>query len=132
VADQLGCYQLTNPDASQHCRTFDGGITYGDGVVAGGYQALMFTIGMGAQVTSGTCDPYYDGSSDPRRCRPDLGEQLLRYIAAVGDDGDPSTDPCESTPIGNDCGNYYYRSDASNLDEVFRDIARRIYTKITH
>ena len=145
MADQLGCYQLSNPDASDHCRTYDGGLNFGDGKVADGYEALLFAIGIGPQVTFTNCadaepgsddtgvwNTYYDDSTPARTCRNDLGEQLLRYVAAAGDDGDPSTDPCASTPSGNDCGNYYYRSDASNLGEVFSDIAKRIYTKITH
>jgi hypothetical protein len=145
VADQLGCYQLNNPDVSDHCRTYDGGIVFGDGKVAGGFAALTFTIGMGPKVTfencadtepgsddSGLYNPYYDDNTPARTCRNDLGEQLLRYVAAVGDDGDPETDPCKGVGSGEDCGNYYYRSDATNLGEVFNDIAKRIYTKITH
>ena len=61
-----------------------------------------------------------------------LGEPLLRYIAAVGDDGDRTTDPCESEPLTGWCGQYYYINHAAQLVEIFEDIATRIYTRITH
>ncbi|WP_299029638.1 vWA domain-containing protein [uncultured Thermanaerothrix sp.] len=60
-----------------------------------------------------------------------LGEKLLRYAAAVGDDGDRTTDPCASTPAYRSCGQYYYTSTSSGLLKIFEDIASRIYTRIT-
>ena len=60
------------------------------------------------------------------------GAPLLRYMAAVGDDGDRTTDPCLThTDPRESCGQYYFAPDTSALDRVFRDIASRIYTKIT-
>jgi Putative Flp pilus-assembly TadE/G-like len=65
------------------------------------------------------------------------GAPLLRYMAAVGDDGNRDTDPCvtkygsdSATPTGQ-CGQYYYAEDVNALKLVFRDIASRIYTKIS-
>ncbi len=61
------------------------------------------------------------------------GAPLLRYMAAVGDDGDRVTDPCSAytaTPQRS-CGQYYFAQNASDLQPVFRDIASRIYTKIS-
>jgi hypothetical protein len=66
------------------------------------------------------------------QCEPDTGEQLLRYIADVGDDGDPTTAPCAPAGLGADCGNYYYSPTGSGLLEVFEAIASRIFTRITH
>jgi len=61
------------------------------------------------------------------------GGALLRYIAAVGDDGDPSTDPCAGiTDYTQWCGNYYYSPTGSKLDRVFEDIASRLFTRLTH
>jgi hypothetical protein len=60
-----------------------------------------------------------------------LGEPLLRYMAAVGDDGDRMTDPCSSTPAKTSCGQYYFAQNTSDLMAVFQDIASRIYTKIS-
>lgn len=60
-----------------------------------------------------------------------LGEKLLRYAAAVGDDGDRTTDPCAATPAYRSCGQYYYTSTSSGLLKIFEDIASRIYTRIT-
>jgi len=59
-----------------------------------------------------------------------LGEPLLRYIAAVGDDGDRRTDECAGKPSLQSCGNYFYTNDASQLQAIFEDIASRIYTRI--
>jgi hypothetical protein len=63
-------------------------------------------------------------------------EAFLRYMAAVGDDGDRVTDPCDKITITDgdhqSCGNYYWTSGAANdLNKIFEDIASRIYTRIT-
>jgi hypothetical protein len=65
------------------------------------------------------------------------GEELLRYIAAVGDDGNRDTNPCVNglgVPVTSqqDCGNYYYASTTANLVTAFSDIAKRIQTKISY
>lgn len=60
-----------------------------------------------------------------------LGEALLRYMAAVGDDGDRDTDPCLGVPARRDCGQYYYAPGGAALLPIFEDIASRIYTRIT-
>lgn len=59
-----------------------------------------------------------------------LGEPLLRYIAAVGEDGDRTTDPCNGVSSLQSCGNYFYTHDAAQLQTIFEDIASRIYTRI--
>jgi hypothetical protein len=59
------------------------------------------------------------------------GERLLRYMAAVGDDGDRVTDPCALAASGVSCGNYYFAPEVSALDAVFQDIAQRIFTRLT-
>jgi hypothetical protein len=90
----------------------------------GGVGAVIFTIGLGANVTDSPNDP-----DEPR-----AGEHLLRYIAAVGIDGEPTTDPfCSPDPgEGVSCGNYYFSPDGPGLVNVFEDIASRIFTRITH
>jgi hypothetical protein len=109
-----------------------------------GQGAVIFSIGLGPEVTDTSCDPFYGGPT----CG-NLGEQLLRYIAGVGDDGDPRTgaggppsapDPCSGNPLvvgdeqpdGTDCGNYYYSPTGSGLMRVFEAIASRIFTRLTH
>jgi hypothetical protein len=93
-------------------------------------QAIaVYTVGFGPKVISES------------RGRPDAGEQLLRYIADVGDDGDLETDPCNSADywdldtnplnMGEDCGNYYFAQTASDLEDVFESIASRIFSRIT-
>ena len=91
--------------------------------VDGGQGVVIFTIGLGEDVTN-----YTAGGA------VDQGEKLLRYIAAVGDDGDPATDPCSSAAVGDDCGNYYFVLDpgGGQLLNVFEAIASRIFTRITH
>jgi hypothetical protein len=100
-----------------------------------GQGAVIFTIGLGNLVTdmpaSGCDNPPYVGG-----CEPNQGEELLRYIAGIGDDGNPGTppalDPCNGASIGENCGNYYYSPTGSGLLEVFEAIAARIFTRITH
>jgi len=65
------------------------------------------------------------------------GENLLRYMAAVGDDGDRVTDQCKNIdgtpkPSKKTCGQYYYAAKGDDLLPIFDNIASRIYTKITH
>jgi hypothetical protein len=97
--------------------------------VGGGQGAVVFTIGLGDLVTNNaTCDPV----AYPGGCEEDSGEKLLRYIAAVGDDGDPTTDDCDGVGTGNSCGNYYFAEEGFELEAVFEAIASRIFTRITH
>jgi hypothetical protein len=117
-ADWVGCLDSNSSTHPGSCAAL--APTYGQG-------AVIFAIGLGEQVTNNTsCDPFW-GS-----CEPDTGEKLLRYAAAVGDDGDPTTNPCSTTGVGADCGNYYYSPTGSGLLHVFEAIASRIFTRITH
>lgn len=94
-----------------------------------GQGAVVFTIGLGQEVVADTaCDPAWY----PSGCEVDQGERLLRFVAAVGDDGDPATDPCAGKPVGQSCGNYYYSPTGDQLLAVFEAIASRIFTRITH
>ncbi len=99
-----------------------------------GQGALMFAIGLGDQVLTRATG---DGKA--------YGDSLLRYIAAVGDDGNPATDPCIGVPATGvptlplppspdqsyTCGNYYFAQYSGILKNVFSDIFNRIYTRIT-
>jgi len=89
----------------------------------GGQGAVIFAIGLGKYV--------WDNPDDPTN--PRAGEWMLRYAAAVGDDGDPATDFCDPDPGTKvDCGNYYFSPTGAGLIEVFEAIASRIFTRITH
>jgi hypothetical protein len=96
-----------------------------------GQGPVIFAIGLGPEVTDTNCDPYYGGPT----CG-NLGETLLRYVAGVGDDGNPNTppaqDPCNGVGAGLDCGNYYYSPTGAGLMRVFEAIASRIFTRLTH
>jgi hypothetical protein len=59
------------------------------------------------------------------------GEDLLRYMANVGDEGSRDNDQCATTPPLRACGNYYYAPTASYLNQIFESIANRIFTKIS-
>ncbi len=80
-----------------------------------GTNIVLYSIGLGPEVIASSRQ----------------GETLLRYMAAVGDDGDRVTDPCRGVTSGLSCGNYYFAPDPSALGPVFEDIARRIFTRIT-
>jgi Flp pilus assembly protein TadG len=89
-----------------------------------GQGAVMFSIGLGNAV--------FDAGTEIHGTP--YGDTLLRYVAAVGDDGDPGTDPCNGVArdaLGYTCGNYYYIKDATGLTDVFDQIASKIYTRIT-
>lgn len=109
MADFVGCPgpSLPQPPA---CST----------TAPGGQGAVIFSIGLGERMIS---EP--DGDAN-------AGEQLMRYIAAAGDDGNPGTDPCASVSDGQSCGNYYFSPTGSGLIKVFEAIASRIFTRITH
>ena len=127
MADILGCYQDDNVDQSAYCDNF-----FNTWHIPGydGFESLIFTIGMGDKMVNGDCNPWYADNGET--CHLDLGERLLRYIAAVGDDGNPLSDLCSGVAQKNNCGNYYFAQTAADLDPVFNDIAKRIYTRITH
>lgn len=94
-----------------------------------GQGAVMFTIGLGEELINNTdCH----AATYPGGCEPNQGEELLRFLAAIGDDADPSTDPCSSEPIGQSCGNYYFSPTGTGLIQVFEAIASRIFTRIVH
>ncbi len=89
-----------------------------------GNDIAVYTIGLGAVGSF----PWTTGVGNPGRAYP---EGLLRYMAAVGDDGDRNTDPCAGIPEKTSCGNYYYAAKGDALRPIFDDIASRIYTRIT-
>ena len=60
-----------------------------------GNDIAIYTIGLGA-------------AGDVIPTKGAIGEILLRYMAAVGDDGDRTTDPCRTTANKQSCGQYYY------------------------
>jgi hypothetical protein len=110
MADFLGC-----PDPTEFqwpaCST----------TAPGGQNVVIFSIGLGDLVWN---NPVGD---------PDAGEKLLRYVAGVGDDGDPATNPdCSGAPTKTSCGNYYFSPTGAGLIQVFEAIASRIFTRITH
>jgi Flp pilus assembly protein TadG len=97
---------------------------YNDKERARGSNIVVYSIGVG--------DPNLGvGVETLTRINFDsIGERLLRYMAAVGDDGDRVTDLCSGVTPGVSCGNYYYAPSPSALGPVFEDIARRIFTRL--
>ena len=84
-----------------------------------GNDIAIYTIGLGA-------------AGDVIPGKGAIGEVLLRYMAAVGDDGDRTTDPCKTVANKQSCGQYYYAPSGEDLLPIFEDIATRIYTRITN
>ncbi len=82
-----------------------------------GNDIVIYSIGLGQAATSST---NY------------VGEELLRYMANVGDDGTRLNDPCDGIAPQEQCGNYYYAPGSSYLDQIFESIAARIYTRISY
>jgi hypothetical protein len=123
---------------------------------------LIYTIALGKNsvCSNGNYTPPVAGapatctSPNPVYGDPDAAEQLLRYIADMGDDGNPTTGSCldqnaaaghtrdavskvepdgrsDDVSLGLQCGNYYFAPDASQLQRIFLEIAGRIFTRIT-
>jgi hypothetical protein len=129
MADFVGCAPKI-ADAAEWCKD---SLNYT--VNEGGQGALIYSIGLGQLVINNS---YGDA---------DAGDQLLRYIANVGFDGDPNpnppppgiVDPCFGIAApaltgGNDsynCGNYYFSETGTGLTSVFESIASRIFTRLT-
>jgi PKD repeat protein len=74
------------------------------------------------------CANWTSGWEDLDSGKPNTGELFLRYTAAVGDDGNPNTDPCLGLASGYNCGNYYFAPDGSSVGPIMLDVASRIYT----
>lgn len=109
-ADWVGCLPLEEND---ECADF-------------GVGAVIFVIGLGKELIE----------LDYTAPRSDVGGQLLRYIARVGYNGNPkqtTEDPCLGVSnLKTNCGNYYYAPTGDDLDKIFKDIADRIFTRLTH
>jgi hypothetical protein len=120
MADLAGC--LPAPNQAALCPA------------GGGNGVVIFTVGLGDLVTNNDgCNTSVYSASECDDAE-ELGEELLRYVANVGDDGDPDagTDPCDGIASENDCGNYYFSPTGSGVLRVFEAIAGRIFTRITH
>jgi hypothetical protein len=141
---------ICDPNYDAHDYVMDQADLAGLSTDQGGNFVTMFSIGFGDDPQAGVYDEY--GAYG-------LGEQLMRYISDAGDDGnidneaqeallhgatDGLPDPCSEwdngsgqwvpLPLGEDCGQYYAVADAADpnqLRDVFRDIASRLFTRIT-
>lgn len=81
-----------------------------------GNGITIFTIGLGQKVVDiGTLRDPVDGDLD-------LAQQLLQYIALEAGDAPGATA---------NHGSYYYAPNASQLDEIFLQIANNIFTRIS-
>jgi hypothetical protein len=90
-----------------------------------GQGAVIFTIGLGDEILALDNDPFVPD-------RKPYGATLLRYLAAIGDDGDADTDPCAlETDYSKGCGNYFYAAAGADLNKVFEMIYSRIFTRLT-
>jgi hypothetical protein len=92
-----------------------------------GQGAIVFTIGLGKAILA----------LDEDAINPlPYGGYMLRWMAAIGDDGNPATDSCATDPIAagdytKSCGNYFYAQGGADLGRVFDAIASRIFTRLT-
>jgi hypothetical protein len=83
----------------------------------GGEEIAIYSIGLGK-------------AGSP----PYTGEELLRYMANIGDDNFrdlAGTNPCAGVPHQTSCGQYYYAPDATYLTEIFEKVAGSIFTRIS-
>ena len=91
-----------------------------------GDEISIYAIGLGKAAKP----PDYDG------------EQLLRYMANIGDDNfrnpipddltdDYPADPCDGAAPQSSCGQYYYAPSGDYLTQIFEKIAGSIFTRIS-
>ncbi len=108
----VACYAAGTPNAS--CKGIKG------------QGAVVFTIGLGNDITDFLDDDVNIAARKP------YGGALLRFMAALGDDGNAATDPCASAAsYKENCGNYFYAQVSTDLDHVFELIYSRIFTRLT-
>ncbi len=92
-----------------------------------GQGAIIFAVGLGDEIL--TLDDSSDGNLKP------YGASLLRFIAAIGDDGDADpvdSDLCKDEPdYTKNCGNYFFAQAGTDLTRVFELIYSRIFTRLT-
>ncbi|MFZ4816658.1 MAG: hypothetical protein ACOYL5_19135, partial [Phototrophicaceae bacterium] len=105
----------------------------------------IFTIAFGLDYavlpdTTPDCDVYaatysssinYTSGNGAREAELCLGVGLMRYIADVGDNN--RIDGDYPTPAQGDenYGNYFNAPDGPELDDVFDEIARKLFTRIS-
>ena len=91
-----------------------------------GDEIAIYTIGLG----KAAAPPDFDG------------EEMLRYMANIGDDNlrnpipdvgtdDYPPDPCDGVAEQTSCGQYYYAPTAAYLTQIFEKIAGSIFTRIS-
>jgi hypothetical protein len=180
TGDQSDCQYYDVDDYARDWADFVGIAPEG---VSDAQLPTIFTIGFGINFnvnrsgnTPGGCFDYNSssGASNVENC---LGEELLRYIADIGDNNEvdvdyeqdwldnhqidgklingksfagrgPCEDPAGSTPDPvngypnfnaevsrlaptKDCGNYFNAPDQTRLNQVFNEIASRMFTRIS-
>lgn len=81
----------------------------------------IFTIGFDLKYTNGSAC-----ANNVQEC---LGEELLRYIADVGDNNAYDENYLPIAPNEN-FGNYYNAPDGDELNDVFEDIAGKLFTRL--
>jgi hypothetical protein len=103
------------------------GTILGDDEPKSGDEIAIYAIGLGDAAKP----PDYDG------------EELLRYMANIGDDNfrnppdafdpldDYIDDPCKGIAPQTSCGQYYYSPDGAGLIQIFEKVAGSIFTRIT-
>jgi len=105
--------------------------------------ALMISANSNEPVESGEEIAIYAIGLGKAAAQPDYdGEQMLRYMANIGDDNirnpvpdiggdDYSKDPCDGVAPQTSCGQYYYAPSGPYLIQIFEKIAGSIFTRIT-
>ena len=146
AADQLGLNPERYASLLTHAKP-DGVLLY---TIAEGKQSVCSN---GSYTPPTGTAPATCTASNPVYGDPDAAEQLMKYIADVGDDGEITTGSClgpksttastwgiplnplsftaRGSQLGLACGNYYFVPDANGLEQIFLLIAGRIFTRIS-
>jgi Flp pilus assembly protein TadG len=95
-----------------------------------GGNMVIYSIGLGPAI-----DPTV-WAAGPMKVRASNAQALLRYMATVGATGDRnysavSPDPCLTASDAASCGNYFYARRGAELGNIFEDIAKRVFTRLS-
>ncbi len=95
-----------------------------------GENTVIYAVGLGGGIENISSNIQDDDA------QLTAGGAVLRYFAAVGDDGDRVTDDCRDVSgvpyaINVNCGQYYFAPNAFQLTKIFEKIAEKIFTRLS-
>lgn len=118
-------------DADDYARDWADYVARDRALLSGEQLPSIFTIGFNLDYETTPSGSQSWCEANPEQC---LGEELLRYIADIGDNNEWNDDypnsAVDGDDRGRDYGNYFNAPDESRLGEVFDEIAGKLFTRL--